>query len=102
MSVYETAQVVSLRSPAIFHRPSLAAIAPGPSGLIAGAPTVPPFLSSIIGCDVTPPQPLTSYWFLVGCISPFMRLAEHLTVLALDARNVFLVGEKTTCSPPAS
>ena len=37
--------------------------------------------------------------FLVGCSSPFMRLAEHLT--ALSASNVCLVGENPTCFVPA-
>ena len=38
-------------------------------------------------------------WFLVGCSSPFMRLAEHL--MAIGARNVYLVGENPTCFVPA-
>ena len=36
---------------------------------------------------------------LVGCSSPFMQLAEHLT--ALCASYVCLVGETPTCSVPA-
>ena len=40
--------------------------------------------------------------FLVGCISPFMRLAEYTSRrFAIGARDVGLVGENPTCSVPA-
>ena len=40
--------------------------------------------------------------FLLGCSSPFMRLAELLTALrAWLQNNVCLVGENPTCSVPA-
>ena len=42
--------------------------------------------------------------FLVGCSSPFMRLAEHLAITLRAwyyASDVCLVGENPTCSVPA-
>ena len=41
-------------------------------------------------------------WFFVGCSSPFMRLNEQLTALALGARDLCpWLGENPTCFAPA-
>ena len=55
-------------------------------------------VSRVIHMQESPPHKR----FLVGCSSPFMRLAQHLTALrALGASDVCLVGENPTCSVPA-
>ena len=56
---------------------------------------LPPFIDAVIHMQDNPPQK----GFLVGCSSPFTRLAQHLTFrFALGASNAFPVGENPTCS----
>ena len=54
---------------------------------------------AVIHTQESPPQKR----FLVGCGSPLMRLAQHLTFcFALDTNNICcLVGDNPTCSVPA-
>ena len=40
-------------------------------------------------------------WFLLGCSSPFLRLAQHLTALRAWCKKFFLVNESPMCSVPA-
>ena len=64
---------------------------------------MPPRLShsfyAVIHMQESPPHKR----FLVGCSSPFIRLAEHLSFrFALGASNdCYLIGENPTCSVPA-
>ena len=96
--------IVSCRVCMWVRHPRGSYVVPPLFAVSGGAPHQNIFINSstpVIHMQENPPQKAV---ILVGCSSPlFMRLARtpHVSLRALGASNVCLVGENPTCSVPA-